>query len=131
MNTNSHKNQKVTQIYLPFLVICLVTTILFVLLLRHFGTESSEFMIMANISAIYIIIPFIFAIGIVFLFLVVMNIIIHRSIKGLMQVFPRLNEATSRITLYISKTAYAGLKPFWYVEMASAIFNFGKKRKES
>ena len=130
MKANSHKNQKVTQIYLPFLVICIVTVILIVLLLRRFGRDSSGFMILANISAIYIIIPFIFVIGIAFLFLVVMNVIIHRSIIGLMQVFPQLNEATSRITRYISKTAHAGLKPFWYVEMVSAIFNFGEKREE-
>lgn len=130
MKPNSHKNQKATQIYLPFLVICLVTVILIVLLLRRFGTGSTEFIVMANISAIFVIITFVFILSVAFIFIVVVNIVIYRSSKGIENAFPRINEIMSHINQYLTKTAHAGLKPFWYVEIASAIFNFGTKRKE-
>ena len=130
MSADSHRKQRVTQIFLPFILITFIIIAILIVFLREFQSGTSEFMVLADVSAIIVIIPLLATLALVFLMIIAFFLLFNQIHQALSKYFPRLNSSTAKVNTLLNSSAKIALKPFWVCEMGTSIIKSLFQRKE-
>lgn len=124
----NHKNQIFSQIVLPFILILTTVSLLIFWLVQKLGIGSPGFEVMANVSAVFIMIPFILTAEISLLMLILVILVFHKGKKTLPIYFSHIHDAFSKLSSLILGTSEIAIKPFLYGELTSGLFQDLRKQ---
>lgn len=130
MSADSHRKQKLTQIFLPLILITLIIITVLIVLLREFQSGTPEFTVLTDVSAIIMIIPMLATSALVFLMIIAFFLLFNQTHQALSKFFPRINASTTKVNSILNRSAKIALKPFWVCEMGKSIIKFLFQRKK-